>query len=71
MRYKRRMAKKEQHTRIHLVAAALLGLGALVHALRLLLGWQLIMGGWEAPMWLSGLGVMLAGSLAYLLWRDA
>ncbi|MBI2446914.1 MAG: hypothetical protein HYV51_03860 [Parcubacteria group bacterium] len=38
---------------------------AILHALRLVYGWSAIIGGWEVPMWLSGLAVILAGYLAY------
>lgn len=38
---------------------------ALLHALRLVYGWSAVIGGWEVPMWLSGLAVVLAGYLAY------
>lgn len=38
---------------------------ALLHALRLVYGWSAVIGGWEVPMWLSGLAIVLAGYLAY------
>lgn len=38
---------------------------ALLHALRLVYGWNAVIAGWEVPMWLSGLAVILAGYLAY------
>lgn len=38
---------------------------ALLHALRLVYGWSAVIGGFEVPMWLSGLAVVLAGYLAY------
>lgn len=36
------------------------------HALRLLLQWQIVIDGWTVPMWLSWVGVFVAGMLA--LW---
>ncbi len=47
------------------VASAVFSLIALLHALRLVYGWSAVIGGWEVPMWLSGLSVVLAGYLAY------
>ena len=38
---------------------------ALLQALRLAYGWSAVIAGWEVPMWLSGLAVVLAGYLAY------
>ena len=38
---------------------------ALLHALRLIYGWNAVIAGWEVPMWLSGLSVIVSGYLAY------
>ena len=38
---------------------------AIVHALRLIDGWQLEIGGWIAPMWLSWVGLIVGAYLAY------
>jgi len=37
----------------------------LVHLLRLLTGFQVMFGGWELPFWVSIVGVIVAGYLAY------
>lgn len=37
----------------------------LIHLLRLLTGIQVIFGGWELPMWVSIIGVLLPCYLAY------
>lgn len=42
---------------------------ALLHALRLVYGWNAVIGGWEVPMWLSAVAVVLAGYLAYNAFR--
>ena len=47
------------------VTLAVFSLIALLHALRLVYGWGAVIGGWEIPMWLSGLAVVSAGYLAY------
>ncbi len=38
--------------------------GAL-HVLRLLLGWEAVIGGWDVPRWVSGLAAVLTGYLSY------
>lgn len=57
-----RKMKRQQYL---MASAALFGFGALVHLLRLLSGWSLVLGGWEAPMWVSMVAVIVAGYLAY------
>lgn len=47
-----------------LTAGIVFSLVALLHALRLLLGWDAVIGGWHVPMWLSWLALPLAGYLA-------
>ncbi|MBI2613889.1 MAG: hypothetical protein HYW62_03875 [Candidatus Levybacteria bacterium] len=37
----------------------------ILHVLRLILGWDVILGGWQLPVWLSFVGVALGGFLAY------
>ena len=39
---------------------------AVLQALRLVLGWHAEIGGWEVPLWLSGIAVVVAGTLSYL-----
>lgn len=62
---------KKQHKNIHLIAATIFGIVAIVHAIRLAYGWPLVIADWSAPMWLSWLAVFLAGSLSVLLWKSA
>jgi hypothetical protein len=38
---------------------------AVLHALRLIYGWLAQIGGWDVPMWLSWVALVLAGLLAY------
>lgn len=42
---------------------------AVLHLLRLLLGWEAVIGGWNVPTWLSGLALVLSGYLAYAAFR--
>ena len=38
---------------------------AVLHLLRILLGWEAIIGGWHVPVWLSWLALVVSGVLAY------
>src|SRR5690348_678267 len=40
----------------------------LAHAIRLLLGWELVIGGWTVPMWVSFFGVAAPWLLAFSGW---
>ncbi len=48
-----------------LITATLFSLIALLHVLRLLRGWQVTIGDVEVPVWLSWIGLAIAGYLAY------
>ena len=48
-----------------LTAGAIFTIVAVLHLLRLLLGWEAAIGGWHVPVWFSWLGLALAGFLAY------
>ena len=50
-------------------AGVVFSLIAVLHALRLLLGWEAMIGGWSVPMWLSWLALALAGYLAYTAFK--
>ncbi|MBI2278610.1 MAG: hypothetical protein HYU81_00940 [Candidatus Brennerbacteria bacterium] len=41
----------------------------IVHLLRLVLGWEAVIGGVVIPMWVSGLGLIIAGILGYYGFR--
>ena len=58
--------KKEQ---LFVLTAVFFTLAAVLHVLRLVLQWRSTIGGWEVPFWLSGVGVVIAGYLAYEFWR--
>ncbi|MBI4356007.1 MAG: hypothetical protein HY597_06145 [Candidatus Omnitrophica bacterium] len=48
-----------------LTAGVVFALVAGMHALRLLLGWEAIIGGWQVPRWVSWPALALAGFLSY------
>ena len=48
-----------------LVSAVIFSLVALLHLARIVFGWSAVIGGWSVPMWLSWVGIIVAGALAY------
>jgi hypothetical protein len=52
------------------LAAVLLLLVAIAHALRLLFAVQVTVGTTTIPMWVSGLGTLVPAVLAIGLWRE-
>ena len=47
------------------VTGIIFGIVAVAHLLRVVLGWNINIGGWEFPVWLSALAVAGAGYLSY------
>jgi len=49
--------------------------GALFHLVRIYMDWPVMIGGWSVPMWVSWIGLVVAGGLAFfglrLAERDA
>jgi hypothetical protein len=53
------------------IAVAVFTLMAIVHLLRLFAGWEVVVTGFVIPVWWSGVGLVIAGGLALMLWREA
>ena len=53
------------------IAVAVFVVVALLHVLRILMGWEVLIQGAVVPMWVSYLGLVVAGGLAFLLWRES
>jgi hypothetical protein len=53
------------------IAAVVFALVAVVHLHRLFAGWEVLVSGVAVPMWASGIGVVVAGGLAVMLWRES
>jgi hypothetical protein len=47
------------------IAAVIFALVALLHLLRLVMGWSVVIDSWTVPMWVSWVGLAVAGSLSY------
>jgi hypothetical protein len=54
-----------------LIAAAIFGLMAVVHAYRLVTHFQIIAGSHTLPLWLSIVGIVVTGILAVGLYRES
>lgn len=52
-----------------MVSGTLFALVALLHLLRIVFSWQAIIGGWTVPMWLSWIGLVVAGTLCFWVLR--
>jgi hypothetical protein len=48
-----------------LLASVIFAIVALAHLLRLFTGWPIIIDNWTVPMWLSWIGLIVAGGLSY------
>ena len=53
------------------IAVAVFTLVAIVHLIRLFEGWEVIVSGFVIPVWWSALGLVIAGGLALMVWREA
>lgn len=53
------------------IAAVLFGLGALVHLLRLIVKFQIFIGGVEIPLWANIIGFLIASTFAFMLWKES
>lgn len=48
-----------------LFSAIVFTFAALLHALRIVLGWELVLGGYNIPVWASAIAVIVTACLAY------
>jgi len=53
------------------IATVFLALIAVVHLLRLFTGWEVVVVGFVIPVWWSAFGLLVAGGLALMVWREA
>jgi hypothetical protein len=52
------------------IAIIVFAIVALLHLLRYFLGWEVMVNSVTIPMWASLLGFVIAGILAFMLWRE-
>ena len=53
------------------IAALMLGLFALMQLLRLILGWPVVVNGFDIPSWASAVACVVAAGVAVMVWREA
>ncbi len=53
------------------IAVCIFTLVALTHLCRLVMEWEVVVAGYNVPMWVSIPGAVLPGVLAYLLWHES
>ena len=49
----------------NVVASVIFAVVAILHLLRIYMGWPIVIGSWTAPMWVSWIAHVVAGSLSY------
>lgn len=54
-----------------ILSAAVLLFIALVHLLRIIFGWDVIINGHHIPLWASAIAIMFFTVLACMLWRES
>ncbi|HEY5711080.1 MAG TPA: hypothetical protein VIT38_04220 [Allosphingosinicella sp.] len=53
------------------IAAVIFAIIALVHAYRLVRGFEVVVDGTALPQWVSIVGILVSGGLALMLWRES
>jgi hypothetical protein len=53
------------------IAIVIFALVAALHVLRLIFGWEAVINGLVIPIWVSLVGIIIAGGLAVMLWRES
>jgi hypothetical protein len=66
----KKRGKKRGMKPFTLIAIVVFVLIAVMHVLRLLLDWYVVVAGVSIPMWVSLLGLLIAGGLAVMVWRE-
>ena len=54
-----------------IVAGVIFTAVALFHLVRIYMDWPVMIGGWSVPMWVSWIGLVVAGGLAFFALRFA
>jgi hypothetical protein len=54
-----------------ILAVVLFSLMSLAHILRLIYGWEVVLNGVQIPLWISAVGAVVTGVIAYMLWRES
>ena len=60
----------KNHKNIHIVAGLIFAVVAVLHAFRIVIGFQVVFGSVSIPMWASWIGVVVGVSLSYLFFKS-
>ena len=52
-----------------LTAGVVFSIIAVLHVLRLLFGWEAMIGGWNVPLWVSWVAIAVSGYLGYTAFK--
>ena len=61
------LTNKQAHT----LTATLFTIISVLHLTRVAKGWDAVIAGWQVPMWVSWVAIVVAGYLAYHFWYVA
>jgi len=53
-----------------LIAIIFLSIVTLFHILRIVTGTDITINNWSVPIWLNGVGAIITGGLALMLWKE-
>ena len=53
------------------IAVVVFAMVAVVHLLRIIQGWEVLVNGITMPLWVSVVGAIIAGGLAMLIWWES
>jgi hypothetical protein len=53
------------------LAVVIFALIALIHLVRLIRPFEMVVHGFVVPQWISAVGLIVAGTLAVMLWRES
>ena len=54
-----------------MIAVVIFAVVAVLHLHRLFTGWEIVVNGFVVPTWVSVVGLVVAGGLAVMVWREA
>ncbi|MGZ6237243.1 MAG: hypothetical protein ACXWMJ_07985 [Syntrophales bacterium] len=53
------------------IAIVIFSLMSMVHILRLIYGWEVVLNGIQIPLWMSAIAAVVLGVVAFMLWRES
>lgn len=62
----RNRSRTTREKKFHLISGVLFSIVALLHLSRILFGASFVLGSWEIPYWVSGLGTIITAFLAWM-----